>query len=315
MADTTPMRHAKYNERVLRARSTNKLNSIPSGKLAEKASPAPRSGSVVKERPARLLNSKSLLNKRPREPEPEPEVEEIFSPVFDKKIAAGLKSNPFLLADQKKKAPEPSPKPKPKAAKAYEIAAPANEPRPIGKLTEGQRAKLQSKRRSFGAQMPPQAPPQPEPAKEEDVEVVEVDPLANATEAEVLEPVLEQEAPEQPAAPQEVEQEAEEEEEEEPETGAQIGIAPMEAGAPSAKKRRKKKGNKLLPSYVQGETSRLASSHDADLLAAISNMLPHLDKQLAHAQAQAANSENLLDVLRRGQAERRVGKSKRPRRE
>ena len=72
MADTTPMRHAKYNERVLRARSTNKLNSIPSGKLAEKASPAPRSGSVVKERPARLLNSKSLLNKRPREPEPEP---------------------------------------------------------------------------------------------------------------------------------------------------------------------------------------------------------------------------------------------------
>ena len=112
MADTTPMRHAKYNERVLRARSTNKLNSIPSGKLAEKASPAPRSGSVVKERPARLLN------KRPREPEPEPEVEEIFSPVFDKKIAAGLKSNPFLLADQKKKAPEPSPKPKPKAAPA-----------------------------------------------------------------------------------------------------------------------------------------------------------------------------------------------------
>ena len=95
-------------ERVLRARSTNKLNGIPSGKLAEKASPAPRSGSVVKERPARLLNSKSLLNKRPREPEPEPEVEEIFSPVFDKKIAAGLKSNPFLLADQKKKAPEPT---------------------------------------------------------------------------------------------------------------------------------------------------------------------------------------------------------------
>jgi hypothetical protein len=107
-----PMRRAlcpvaRYNERVNRARSSNK--NLSTNKLKEVSSPGPRASSR-KERPpkeglasTRRMSGAGGENKGQVAPPKLPPKRSLEPSYGGHSMSEGIKSNPFLLADQKKK--------------------------------------------------------------------------------------------------------------------------------------------------------------------------------------------------------------------
>ena len=283
---SVPMRRAldpvvRYNERLNRARSSNSNLAL---KLPAQASPAPPA-SAHKERPVRKsLVRASVLREASRSVSPpaeEAKNEEV--PTFNTNpflVADGIKKNPFLLADKAKQAPtvakrEPATLPVTTAAKA----PPAEmEPKPIGTLTDAQRAELQSKRTSGRrlSMLPPKAPDVPPMMAAEETEVKTESVAGN------MEP--------------------------EPEAGVQV--SPITS--PAAANTTTITAAPAPPPAPVGDMEALGAN--ADLLAAVAHMLPDLNRGIMQARAVAMTSEPLIEVVRRCQRQGKgVSKKKRRR--
>lgn len=217
-------------------------------------------------------------------------------------MSAGVKANPFLMMDKAKKkkappvVPKAAPPPPPPSAKDAES-------RPIVPLNETQKAELQNKRKSItrshwsyransapavvGTFVPPpvekeeheedeQGPPTPSsPAMEEAGVMVAPAAFASPVAAPpVAEPVA---AP--PAAP---EAKADDEQARAPTVPAEKVEAVKPMAAVVAPK---------------GDLDGLKAS--PELLAALSAMLPVLDRQIVDAKAVEATAEPAIEVLRR----------------
>ena len=274
---SVPMRRAlnsvaRYNERMNRARS---FNNNPQ-KLPAQTSPAPRPnpGSARKERPARESHrEKRKVEDGPSAPVPPPPSE----------APTGIKNNPFLLADRKAAKPPKVPTaapPKVPALEAVPTAGPAAEPRPIGSLSDAQRAVLQQKRMS----------------------------LTSSADVEAARALL---APVRPAPvelpPDQMEMETE--------TGVQVVPSPMSVtdepvsapeaapatASPAAPTEPAKPISVAPPVITVGDLGFLQNGAPTELLAALRSMPEVLDGGLRDAKAIESTAEPLIDVLRRSQ--------------
>ena len=331
----------KYNERLNRARSHNSM----AHKLSEKASPVPRS--PAKERPAKDLCARELKQKK----------DDVASPISanpflknneakeDEEDVPTFKSNPFLLADKKKKAQPPTAPPLP--AKAKSAPTMVAEPRPIGNLTERQREQLRSKRLSITQQAGPNTE-QPLLVQKELKSKQEGDQTMDAAEI-----VSECDVQEETRTTEEDDTEEYDEAQSDDEDGCCVGVQVMpvsEAQAPTctiaqaliapdqsvvadveaviapvqsliapdqtvAADVEAVLADELAVGVVAKETVGdlpflKAGTAQPELCAAISSFLPALEAAIARARAVDATAEPLLDVVRRMQR----GKSKRKRR-
>ena len=161
-----PMRRAlcpvaRYNERVNRARSSNK--NLSTNKLKEVSSPGPRASSR-KERPpkeglasTRRMSGAGGENKGQVAPPKLPPKRSLEPSFGGHSMSEGIKSNPFLLADQKKVATVPDKKDIEKWVRStptkgvppLRLSSALAEPRPIGPLSDEQRVSVQRKRESI----------------------------------------------------------------------------------------------------------------------------------------------------------------------
>ena len=162
-----PMRRAlcpvaRYNERVNRARSSNK--NLSTNKLKEVSSPGPRASSR-KERPpkeglasTRRMSGAGGENKGQVAPPKLPPKRSLEPSYGGHSMSEGIKSNPFLLADQKKKVVTVPDKKDierwvrstpTKGVPPLRLSSALAEPRPIGPLSDEQRVSVQRKRESI----------------------------------------------------------------------------------------------------------------------------------------------------------------------
>lgn len=286
---------ARYNERVHRARRANNNIALKITGSRRSCSPAPRS--ATKERPVKEISQKKAVAQND-------ENEGVNSPgvpSFSRNpflmadgcsaISNGVKKNPFLLADKKAKKAPPPPRPVREGIEGWARPAPALEPRPIGHLSDQQRAVLQRKRECVQiekrrASVGPGClvqPAEPELVGEGYDFEEELFSAYTDLEQETGVPVAPAPAPEvQPASTAE------------PEAFAAAPIAtPPAARAPAPLARREPQGD--MAALLQARAGN-------DLLAAVSAMLPNLDAELRKARAVEQTSESLLEVVRRAHA-------------
>ena len=279
----------KYNERLSRARSHNSV----AHKLPAQASPAPRS--PAKERPVR----ESSAREKPPKEKAAPPAEELKVEAPLEGEVPSFKKNPFLMADKKAKAPPPMPanaevsRP-PKAPPAAKVVPAEAEPRPIGSLSERQRDMLQTKRKSLVQQQQQQqqlAKPAPAPVQEPEQQLEPVDEQAPAAQSE------EQQKAANLAGP-------DEEEEAEPELGVQV--MPVMSAVPVGEEAAREPVTTVIikstpPPAETGDLPflRPGTAAPTELAAALSLLLPTIDREIAAARAVDATAEPLLDVVRR----------------
>ena len=298
----------RYNERLNRARSARSMIS----KLPEKSSPAPRS--PAKERPVRESERAKRKLEDKCKADPSSPVSS-FNSEFD--TTAGIKMNPFLMADRKAKAPAKAPV-LPKKKVPPLAPPPPPEPRPIGDLTDEQRAGISAKRNSISARRNSVAQPQPQMQQlEEAVDAAPAEDDANERKADGHLVDIEHEvecgvavAPVDAASVKAAPKKMSQEETAEP-SGATAGDVTLAAAAAAANPA-PIMAPAAVPARLAGDLDFLrAGTAQQELLAAVSLMLPLLDSELNSARAAEATAEPLLEVVRRCQ---RTGKGKRLRR-
>ena len=320
----------RYNQRLNRARSSNSVKAQATTKLPAQASPAPRS--AQKERPPTTKRASSA--KLAESPPP-------VAPSFANNpflMADRIKKNPFLVADRKSSA-EPS-MPTADDRKLMKKAASepieTKEPRPIGMLNEEQRAVLIKKRQSVfrdgasarmaqrrecpndGADSSNQPDAEPEPHRAGQHQTSQSQSgqpsaeqfIENSTTptGESFDPLGSSDVPCAPtsdSAEGEGADEGDIEGDLEPESGVQV--SPL-VGVPMVAQKKLKPA--AAPAVVApivvapeaaGDLSFSRHGAPAELLAAVSSMLPQLEDALRQAQAVEQTAEPLLDVVKRCQ--------------
>ena len=240
------------------------------------------------------MRESSAREKPPKE-KAAPPAEELKVEALLEGEVPSFKKNPFLMADKKAKAPPPMPanaevgRP-PKAPPAAKVAPAEAEPRPIGSLSERQRDMLQTKRKSL-VQQQQLAKPAPAPVQEPEQQLEPVDEQAPAAQSE------EQQKAANLAGP-------DDEEDAEPELGVQV--MPVMSVAPGGEEAAREPVTTVIikstpPPAETGDLPflRPGTAAPTELAAALSLLLPTIDREIAAARAVDATAEPLLDVVRR----------------